>query len=852
MSNGATLRASIEAERSIRLQTDSNVPITIELVAPENALPAWLEADRDQDRSVLVTTLGRAAISRAPSLFMPAEDEAMTVRGANAHWIFDLHWKLHAVVAKDNPLSVRIQSHYYRDTLGIKWYAPITKREPWGASAPIVAMTWYGIKGWEGHPAQRKDWIFPQVDWVAEHLLPYAETLTFQLDDNYLYSDDAYMRALSDYIRAKGLRPGLWLTPYGIAPATEEKAHPEWFLHGKDGAPLTAFAGVNWREPGRNDSDNVLLNVTNQGAVDAWFGMFWKKVSDTWNFDFFKIDGQPTVAERYRQSVDGNGEEGYRRGLEIARNIIGPDKFINGCYGIPLEGIGLMDGSRTGGDSGGQPHAIDVITEYNFLNNIAWWCDPDAAADLYAAPVETVRLNAQARALTGQQFLTDDTWTKVPPENYRVWQQSFPMLDIHPANLYRIRGDWTKYDLFDLRIGREWGTWDVVGLNNYYPKVTETTLDLARLPLDAARVHVYEYWSGAYLGEFGATEKIARTMKGHEGQLFSVTPVLPDRPALVSTSRHVSQGGLDLEKLRWSQSADAWEAQGKSSHLVSGDSYDLVFAVGRFGDVSAECDAGAPEIVSDGRVVRVRITPASREVTWKVDFKPPTKPMLSVSSVPIEFAAPDRKAEISVFSMGAQSVAWKASASDPRIRLGGESGDLAPWPASQTVPISIDAAGLLPGSTWNGVVTFTAADTTHRVPVSLHMPPPPNLALEAAASASSSWGDEYRSVMVKDGTRLTRWNSAHYDLNGAWVQLAWAKPVPCNRIVIDECKEYGNRVQAWRLEADGQVIAKGGTLGPNYTIKLPQPVTVETLKLIVENATVEPTITEIEVYDWPE
>ena len=44
----------------------------------------------------------------------------------------------------------------------------------------------------------------------------------------------------------------------------------------------------------------------------------------------------------------------------------------------------------------------------------------------YEGFVERVRLNTQARALTGQQLLTDDIWTKVPDAIAHVWQRAMP------------------------------------------------------------------------------------------------------------------------------------------------------------------------------------------------------------------------------------------------------------------------------------------------------------------------------------------------------------------------------------------------------------------------------------------
>jgi hypothetical protein len=262
-----------------------------------------------------------------------------------------------------------------------------------------------------------------------------------------------------------------------------------------------------------------------------------------------------------------------------------------------------------------------VVVCWNFLNNVCWYSDPDAAGNLYKATVERARLNAQARVLTGQQFLMDDTWTKVPPKIYRVWQLSFPMLDIRPVNLYKI--DKPKgYDLFDLRVARPWGTRDVVGLFNYSDKPTTKVLDLGRLPLDEGTVHVFEYWDSEYLGTFPGDAKISRALAANEGEVFAVVPVAKDRPVLISTSRHVTQGALDLEKLSWQRDGSQWIVTGTSSHLVAGDPYVLRFAAPRHRVATVK--ASGPIRSIDGKeLAAVEITPEkSGSAGWEIAFEP--------------------------------------------------------------------------------------------------------------------------------------------------------------------------------------------------------------------------------------
>jgi len=841
----------------------AEVSFRAKAVAARRAWPVILKDSQLNDNKVVFARLGPATFAPARALFDPEYDLAMRFCAAgDVSWQWDNGWKLHTrAVRLGTPngvtgqelFSMDLLRHYYRDRLGIKYYAPIEKRGYW-KTAPVVAMTWYGIQGWKNKPAQTKEWLYPQIDWVAEHLLPYAEKLVFQLDDNYAYRDDNYMRDLSDYIRSRGMIPGIWFTPHAVAPKQVAEEHPDWFLHNADGRLLYTFAGQNW---GWDRQQAGVLNINNPDALKTWYEMFWRKSSNRWNFDFFKIDGQPTVAQRYGESVDGGGVEGYRRSLRIGREITGPDKFINGCYGIALDGIGIMNGARTGPDTGHWPHAISIILRWNFLNNVAWWSDPDAAADLYKASLPRVRLNALTRALTGQQFLTDDVWTKVSTEKRRVWQRSFPMLDVYPVNLYPIH-KWQDYDLYDLRITRDWGCWDIVGLFNYEGRQAKKVLDLSRLRLPAEKVHVFEYWNSKYMGQFPKDAKITRFLDSYDAEAFAVVAVNEARPVLLSTSRHLSQGGLDLENVHWQRNGKDWIVRGRSAHLVGGDEYVIVFACGRYRVKSAHSPDGPLNVLSNDAIARLQYTPdAARTLDWQVTFGPLRKASLSVAPEQLKLKPP-MSASLDLSSIGPEGLQWRAEASDSRIEINPASGSLGPWPAGVKLNVTVRSAGMKPGTLLTERIKIASVDDpslTREVEVVVQSPPPENLSLRAKARASSVWDKNYAAKYINDGRADTRWNSADGDKDGCRVELSWDEPVTFNRVVIDECEDYGKRVHAWRLEAGtnkAKIIARGkGTVGRNYTIDLDTPITTRGLRLIIEKAATVPTIWELETYNQP-
>ena len=603
----------VSGSEDIDLQFDS------ELHA-DKASPCFALSDKADDNQVLVMRYGAAEIPSAKSLFDPERDIVLTANGKKVAWKLDKTWKLRV---RGN-VRIKVVPDYYRKELEVPFYKPFKKKSYWN-TAPIVALTWYSLGIERGHTFEE---IKPEVDWISENLLPYAGKLVFQLDDNYNYKDDAWARKVSDYIRSKGLIPGIWFTCFSVAPSSVIAEHPKWFLLREDGYPQQTFSGINWKwtthwGKRRNKGTSGAIDVSNEDAVKAWFVPWWKKVSETWNYDYFKVDGMQPTLKCYRAVYgEEKGLKIFRKGLQIGRDAVDPNKFINACNQTPREAMGIFEGSRTGGDAQWKEvktNPSGIIFNWNYLNNYTIWCDADAVIMQYARKVENVRYHSICRAMTGQQFITDDKWSKMPPENAFVWERCFPSLNIYPVNLYSD----CCYDVLDLRIARPWGTYDIVALlNNNYRHPGVKTMKMSQLPLDGSKFHVYDFWDKKYLGVQGLDYEWSAEMAPHTCKMFTIVPVAGDgRPTLISTSRHFSQGALDIETLEYQQKGNGWEVEGKSSHLVKDDPYELVFATDNFVVTKAVAGDLKVTVKVDGKITTVSVVPKqSGSINWTVKF----------------------------------------------------------------------------------------------------------------------------------------------------------------------------------------------------------------------------------------
>ena len=130
----------------------------------------------------------------------------------------------------------------------------------------------------------------------------------------------------------------------------------------------------------------------------------------------------------------------------------------------------------------------------------------------------------------------------------RLLQQALPVCDVRPLDLLpldELRPVW------DLKIRRSFGSWDVVSLFNWGEAPATSRLTFAQLGLDNAREYlVYEFWSHKFLGS--RKDFIDLPLEPRSNLLLAVHARL-DRPQFLSTDRHVSQGGVELTDAAWRQ-----------------------------------------------------------------------------------------------------------------------------------------------------------------------------------------------------------------------------------------------------------------------------------------------------------
>jgi alpha-galactosidase len=302
--------------------------------------------------------------------------------------------------------------------------------------------------GWSSWNAFRKDVTFEQVIATTRIVAERAPMLDYiQLDDGFqpFEGDWQQTRAgfggtiaqLSSAIRALGKKPALWVAPL-VADRDSAllREHPDWFIQGADGKPLSAdavsFGG--WGGPWYS------LDGSNP-AVQAHLEKQFRTMRRDWNIDYFKLDALFWGALQGGRLHDPNATRisAYRAAIAAIRRGAGNDTFITIANAPLWPSIGFADASRASNDVGYTWRSFRVVGRENlyrsWMHRRLWVTDPDSimlwgqAPPKIGEPAEPAASANELRAhwtsiyMTGGIFLTGDDLTALPAERLEVLQQ---------------------------------------------------------------------------------------------------------------------------------------------------------------------------------------------------------------------------------------------------------------------------------------------------------------------------------------------------------------------------------------------------------------------------------------------
>src|SRR5215813_8076525 len=515
--------------------------------------PIPLRVRDGANRDLMVMTLGDVDTPLADGTYDPTADEASLTDGSTL-------------------------KNYYRDKLGVKYFRPVDKTN--FPLPPSGWCTWYYY-----YQQINEDEVKQNARWIAENLKDYGAQYV-QIDDGWQGTGRVYTRdwtnlsdkfpggmgQLATYIKSVGLTPGIWIAPHGQSNDAVIKNLPDIFLTKPDGTSASeTWEGRYLVDPSIPESQKYMKDL------------FIKLAG--WGYEYFKIDGQPVVVNEYRNKKSFMRKQGddtvalYRETLASIREAIGPQRYLLGCWGLPIEGVGIMNGSRTGGDvvldwNGGFMLALRATMQNYYLHNVVWYTDADTMLVRSPLTLDQARAWATLQGLTGQALMGNDRMMDLSAERVELLRRVFPSVDIRPLDLFPAERNKRIWDLKINHLGRNY---DVLGVFNYdETKSEQISLNWKDLGLpENVPVHVYDFWNKEYLGawENGMTVNLSPT----SCRVLTLVPAT-DKVQLISTSRHITQGWVDLLAVNRDDATNSYT--GKSS-VVKNDPYELRFVFPR-------------------------------------------------------------------------------------------------------------------------------------------------------------------------------------------------------------------------------------------------------------------------------
>ena len=563
---------------------------------------------------------------------------------------------------------IHILPDYFTKTLGAPFYAPFD--DSFFKSAPMVWSSWTSY-----YEQVRERDIVENTDWIAAHLKPYGFQYV-QLDDGYDRGPNGQHywiekwdqqkfphgpKWLADYVKSKGLHPGIWLVPNSYAGAVEQ--HPEWYVRYTNGKMVL-------------DYSTPVLDSTNPTVLD----FLRKEMStlDDFGFEYFKFDGEHAVPKYvpgvdleklYDKSVDPI--IAYRKRLELIRATIGPHRFIEECVaGSPLNGTGYVNSYFNGDDLydnwQGMYPLFSSISANGFFNHILAYnmagegiaIEPymtveEASKKRLPAVINTARQREspltgfgttlpEARtvvsyvALTGTAYSVASIMSELPDERVQLLHRALPTMPIMPMDLFSRGTDmrWDKFkhttpdtyihnypETLDLKVDAVSGVYDVVAMTNWRSSPATRTLAFEEKLGDAGNSYVaFDFWNQRIDGVF--KDGMPVEIGPHDTRVFLLHPLL-GHPQLIGNSRHIT-GAYSVLSLSWDGTKNLLRG---SSQAVSGDPYSLSIYVpkgigvtGIKGTIGGKNDVPI-RFEKDGELLKLTFDGHSEPIEWAVSFR---------------------------------------------------------------------------------------------------------------------------------------------------------------------------------------------------------------------------------------
>lgn len=659
--------------------TGNNINIKAVFTASRQAIAAETQTAMQEKFPIVRTTIGNPSNNlRNNAVYDRYSDWVIEVHTVNGRHqinssVVIKETKQFFLDASGNEISFTFKPLYYQKHKGITYFKPRTY-EVW--KQPVTGWSsWWAyfrnfnetnlndlLSVWKEKQMADYGYKYIQIDDVFQggndsgHLASRKESSGYYATGpgTWLqWKKNLFPNGLKGYVanvNKAGFTPGVWMGCFFTA-TDSVKRHPDWFIQDSTG---NASVG-NWVTYAINSKNKqaaeTLIRPIFRGWKDA--GMKYVKIDQLRHYLFDNMNNNLLFFKNKIYTPN----DVFREYLGIARKEMGKETFILSCWGVLPQSVGLADACRIGGDGYGPV----TMQQYNSWNGIVWINDPDHCdifpnyKPLEAGNVKNVSATNSTLAETKLRpslacvagcmlMLSDKPAVYKNDDNLEGVKRASPVLFSVPGQLYDYDNVKTKIlpglevttikngaaptiidaDQFGAvcpwwlnEINRDFESWNVLSHMNWTKETIPTTkLSFTDIGLNSAKEYlVFEFWNKEFIGvcknDFSVKELLP-----NEINTFSIREKT-SHPQLISTNRHLTQGGYDLLFTNWKQN----NLIGKSK-VVKNDRYELyVYLPKTYNIQSATVDNKEMKVLLKGDYAIVSFLPSTTsDVNWKITF----------------------------------------------------------------------------------------------------------------------------------------------------------------------------------------------------------------------------------------
>jgi hypothetical protein len=325
--------------------------------------------------------------------------------------------------------------------------------------------------------------------------------------------------------------------------------------------------------------------------------------------------------------------------FELCREGLGPKAYIHernlGEYETPRLDVtaGIIDLQRVWGDSSHfEPEMASRMGLRWYKNRSVFGYYPDGKS-FKGMDTDARRTMLSLVGLVSGRLELGTSFGRMTPEEQHDLTRLYPVLrgtqSFRPVDMllpgrkdpsvyvYEVTPDWSQLILCNNEDKAQTLTVPLSG----------DQADTGSLGLDPeATYYLYDFWNDEFLGEVTGSESISRPLKAQQALTYSIHRKL-DRPQVLSTNRHIMQGMLDLDELKWEEGVNPDHQDiltgtySGTAKVVGGEPFVISIANNDYSLLDATASTGQAGITNtDVGITLLTLTSDSNaEVKWVVN-----------------------------------------------------------------------------------------------------------------------------------------------------------------------------------------------------------------------------------------